>query len=68
MKKASFNKRVCEGRSGNELAEKKIIKSVADYHYAFMGATEPQKMEHPARNIARIMKNDAVDAVLLVPV
>ena len=51
-----------------ELAESGIIASVANYHYAFMGATEPQKMELPARNLARIMKNDAVDAVLLVPV
>ena len=52
----------------NELAERGIIASVASYHYAFMGATEPQQMELPARNLARIMKNDAVDAVLLVPV
>lgn len=51
-----------------ELAEKGFIASVANYHYAFMGATEPQKMEQPARDLARIMRNDAVDAVLLVPV
>lgn len=51
-----------------ELAEKGIIKSVADYHYAFMGATDPERMAIPAKNLARIMKNDAVDAVLLVPV
>ena len=51
-----------------ELAASGIIGGVANYHYAFMGATEPQKMEQPARNLARIMKNDAVDVVLLVPV
>jgi hypothetical protein len=33
-----------------------------------MGATEPQKMEKTARRLAEIMKKDAVDAVLLVPV
>ncbi|HKI49520.1 MAG TPA: glycine/sarcosine/betaine reductase selenoprotein B family protein [Desulfobacteria bacterium] len=51
-----------------ELAEKGIIGSVANYHYAFMGATEPQKMERAARSLAGIMKNDGVDAILLVPV
>lgn len=51
-----------------ELAEKGIIESVGSYHYAFMGATEPQKMELPARNLSRIIKGDGVDAVLLVPV
>ncbi len=51
-----------------QLAENGIIGSVADYHYAFMGATEPKKMASAARNLARILKNDGVDAVLLVPV
>lgn len=51
-----------------ELAEEKVIGSVADYHYSFMGATDPVRMEAPARDLARIIKNDGVDAVLLVPV
>jgi hypothetical protein len=33
-----------------------------------MGATDPAQLERPARELARIMKNDGVDAVLLVPV
>jgi D-proline reductase (dithiol) PrdB len=51
-----------------ELVEEKVIGSVADFHYSFMGATDPLRMEVTARNLARIMKNDGVDAVLLVPV
>ena len=51
-----------------ELAEEKVIGSVAGYHYSFMGATDPVKMESAARNLAKILKNDMVDAVLLVPV
>ncbi|MDD2734584.1 MAG: glycine/sarcosine/betaine reductase selenoprotein B family protein [Desulfuromonadaceae bacterium] len=51
-----------------ELAEEKIIGSVAGYHYSFMGATDPVKMERAARGLAGILKNDRVDAVLLVPV
>lgn len=51
-----------------ELAEEKVIGSVAGYHYSFMGATDPVRMESAARGLARILKNDGVDAVLLVPV
>ena len=51
-----------------ELAEQKIIGSVAAYHYSFMGATDPARMEGTVRDLARIMRNDGVDAVLLVPV
>ncbi len=52
----------------NELADEGFIGSVADYHYSFMGATEPQKMEQTARDLAKVMKKDGVNAVLLVPV
>jgi len=51
-----------------ELVEQKVIGSLADYHYSFMGASDPKQMEGTARNLAKIMKNDRVDAVLLVPV
>ena len=51
-----------------ELAEQGLIGSVADYHYAFMGATDPRDMEPSARHVAGLFKGDKVDTVLLVPV
>ena len=51
-----------------ELAKHGFIDSLADYHYSFMGATDPQQMENAARNLSEIMKKDGVNAVLLVPV
>jgi D-proline reductase (dithiol) PrdB len=51
-----------------ELAAEKIIGSVADYHYSFMGAADPALMEFSARNLAALLKGDQVDAALLVPV
>jgi D-proline reductase (dithiol) PrdB len=51
-----------------ELAEEGIIGSVADFHYSFMGAVDPLQMENDARNLAKIIKKDQVDALLLVPV
>lgn len=52
----------------NELVGEGVIGSLATYHYSFMGATDPAQLEGPARKLAGIMKNDGVDAVLLVPV
>jgi D-proline reductase (dithiol) PrdB len=52
-----------------ELAADKIIGSVAKFHYAFMGATWPiTKFEAKARELASMLKEDHVDAVLLSPV
>ena len=51
-----------------EMAGEGIIGSVADYHYSFMGATPPAKMETTARQLAGVLKDDNVDAVLLVPI
>ncbi|MDY0222478.1 MAG: glycine/sarcosine/betaine reductase selenoprotein B family protein [Desulfobacterium sp.] len=51
-----------------ELVQQGVIGSIADYHYSFMGATAPEKMVVTARSIARIMKKDYVDGVLLIPV
>ncbi|MBI9093155.1 MAG: selenoprotein B glycine/betaine/sarcosine/D-proline reductase [Desulfobacterium sp.] len=51
-----------------ELAKAGEIGSVAQYHYSFMGATDPTAMEKRARELARIMKAEGVNAVLLVPV
>ena len=51
-----------------EMATDGEIGSVADFHYSFMGATEPGQMESNARELARKLIADAVDTVLLVPV
>ena len=52
----------------NELTALGAIGSVAEYHYSFMGATDPTLMEQEARNLASIVKKDHVDSVFLVPV
>ncbi|MDP2756407.1 MAG: glycine/sarcosine/betaine reductase selenoprotein B family protein [Desulfurivibrionaceae bacterium] len=52
----------------NELANQGSIGSVADFHYSFMGATDPLNMKTAVRNLADILKKDGVNAVLLVPV
>jgi D-proline reductase (dithiol) PrdB len=51
-----------------ELAEQNVIDSVADFHYSFMGATEPTAMEAEARKVAGLLKGDKVNCALLVPV
>ena len=52
----------------NELVEKGRIGSSADFHYSFMGATDPTHMEQEARALAAILKQDKVNVVVLVPV
>ncbi len=52
----------------NELKEQGIVGSVADYHYSFMGAHDPSFMEEKARDVAKLLLKDQVDAALLVPV
>jgi len=42
--------------------------SLAEYHYSFIGATDPRKMEDTVRRLAGILRKDKVDSVLLVPV
>lgn len=52
-----------------ELAAEGVIGSVADFHYSFMGAGSPvTRMEAKAREVAGMLKQDKVDAVLLTPV
>lgn len=51
-----------------DLADDGVIGSVADFHYSFMGATDPRHMESTARELAGLLKKDRVSAVLLVPV
>ena len=50
------------------LAEAGDIGHVAQYHYSFMGATDPAAMEPRARELAQIMRVEGVDAALLIPV
>ena len=53
----------------HELAQSKKIGSVADLHYSFMGAgLEPEAFEQTAAQVAGLLKQDQVDAVLLTPV
>ncbi len=51
-----------------ELAADGVIGGVAEYHYSFMGATEPEKMKPSVAEIVAAMKADKVDAVMLCPV
>ena len=51
-----------------ELARDGVIGSVAGRHFSFMGATPPTVMEPIARDLAKVLKADNVDAVALVPV
>jgi D-proline reductase (dithiol) PrdB len=51
-----------------ELVAAGEVGAVAETHYSFMGATEPEQMEPYAREAARKMRVEGVDAVLLVPI
>ena len=51
-----------------EMAAAGEIASVADFHYSFMGATDPAALEGATRSLAGMLKEDAVNAVLLSPV
>ena len=51
-----------------ELAKEGIIRSVASFHYSFMGADDPMRWEQTARLLASLLKKDKVNAVLLIPV
>jgi D-proline reductase (dithiol) PrdB len=46
----------------------RTIGSVADTHYSFMGAAEPDLIEPHARELAGRLKRDGVDSVVLAPV
>jgi D-proline reductase (dithiol) PrdB len=51
-----------------ELAQERVIGSVAAYHYSFMGAAPIKALEPKAIELAGLLKKDHVDAVLLSPV
>jgi len=44
------------------------IASVAAWHYAFMGASDPSTMAESGAEVGRLLKKDNVDLALLVPV
>lgn len=52
----------------DELAQAGDIDSIANEHYAFMGAADPRDMEKNARKVAAQMKQDNVNTVFLIPV
>lgn len=51
-----------------EMAADGVIGSVAGYHYTVSGAAHPMDLEDSARAIAKMMKADNTDTVLLVPI
>ncbi len=51
-----------------DLEDEGVIGSAANFHYSFMGATAPEKMEPAARQLAGLLKKDRVDALCLVPI
>lgn len=51
-----------------ELAVAGEIGSIADYHYSFMGATNPTLMRPAVKQLAGVLKGDGVDAVVFCPV
>ena len=52
----------------DEMATEKVLGSVADYNYSFMGATDLAEMALLVRKIAGFLKEEQVKAVLLAPV
>jgi D-proline reductase (dithiol) PrdB len=51
-----------------ELAAEGVIGSLADTHYAVMGANDPKQWDALADQLADRLRQDRVDAVLLSPV
>jgi D-proline reductase (dithiol) PrdB len=52
-----------------ELVREGVVAAVAAFHYSFMGAVSPiTRYEQKARELARHLKQDGVDAVVLSPV
>ena len=51
-----------------EMADAGEIGSLADEHYAFMGAADPRDMEKSAHEVAERMKREGVNTVFLIPV
>ena len=46
-----------------------MIGSLAKFHYSFMGAIAPvTRYEEKVKELAKLLKQDGVDAVILTPV
>ncbi len=52
----------------NEFVADSKIGSAAAFHYSFMGATHPDKLEYAANQLVNVLKKDHVDTVQLVPI
>lgn len=52
----------------NQMAADGEIGSVAQWHYSFMGVTDPTRMVETAPEVARLLKQDGVDAAILIQV
>ncbi|MDH3534833.1 MAG: glycine/betaine/sarcosine/D-proline family reductase selenoprotein B [Gammaproteobacteria bacterium] len=52
----------------DEMAQDGEIGSVANEHYAFMGAADPRDMEKSALEVAERMTQEDVNTVFLIPV
>jgi D-proline reductase (dithiol) PrdB len=44
------------------------VGALARWHYSFMGATDPTRMVEAGKQVASLLKEDSVDAVILTPV
>ena len=52
-----------------ELVKDSVIGSLAKFHYSFMGAIAPvTRYEEKVKELATLLKQDGVDAVILTPV
>ncbi len=51
-----------------ELRDEGVIGGIASRHFAFMGATPPHLMEKLARELAGILREDAVGGIVFCPV
>ena len=51
-----------------ELQRRGEIGSIADWHYSFMGATDPSRMQETGEQVAGLLQKDSVDIALLVPI
>ena len=52
----------------DEMAQDSEIGSVANYHYSFLGSSDPVNMEKSAREVANMMKQEGVNTVFLIPI
>ena len=50
------------------MADEGAIASVAGWHYAFMGASDPAGMVESGHEVGRLLREDRVDVALFVPV